>query len=326
VIKIAILGAASIAKRSIAHNLVPEHGFDLVKVGFRPTSDGGSLDRARVLAEPYGAEVVPVTEVLEGIDALYIPYPPSLHKEWLVQAIEAGIHVWCEKPLTTSHADTIEVIETARRRGVVVFENYMFLQHNQHVLAKGLSQEIGDVRLFRAAFAFPPFSDTGNFRYSEELGGGALLDCAGYPIRAAMSWLGDDLRVVSASLTGGNAPHTRGVDIYGSATLESSKGVIAQIHFGFDNSYECMYAVHGSSGILSVPKAYTPRPGDRPIVRVEGGGKINDYHADPQDHFLDSQRLFRRLISGDTSALEASYSGTINAARIQQEIREIAIR
>jgi dTDP-3,4-didehydro-2,6-dideoxy-alpha-D-glucose 3-reductase len=325
-IKIAILGAASIAKRSVAPNLVAEHGFELVHVGYRSGVNSDSYGRACELAETHRAAVVPVDKILEGVDAIYIPYPPSLHKEWLVRAIESGVHVWCEKPLTTSHSDTSEVINLARSNGVVVLENYMFLEHNQHVLAKKLAQEIGGIRLFRAAFAFPPFKDAENFRYREDMGGGALLDCAGYPIRAAMSWLGDDLRVVSASLSGGNDIHTRGVDIYGSATLQSSKGITAQIHFGFDNSYECMYAVHGSSGILSVPKAYTPRPADCPIVRVDSGGKTIDYPADPQDHFLENQLLFRRLIDGDTPALEASYSGTINAARIQQEIREIAIR
>src|SRR5437867_2763804 len=49
----------------------------------------------------------------DEIDAVYIPLPNSLHKEWSVRAAQNGKHVLCEKPLATSPADVQEMMEAA---------------------------------------------------------------------------------------------------------------------------------------------------------------------------------------------------------------------
>src|SRR6185436_11175836 len=52
------------------------------------------------------------------VEAVYIPLPTGLRKEWVIRAAEAGKHIVCEKPCATSVADLRAMIEACRRRRV----------------------------------------------------------------------------------------------------------------------------------------------------------------------------------------------------------------
>jgi predicted dehydrogenase len=52
------------------------------------------------------------------VDAVYIPLPTGLRKEWIIRAAEAGKHIVCEKPCAISVTDLREMIETCRRRAL----------------------------------------------------------------------------------------------------------------------------------------------------------------------------------------------------------------
>src|SRR6201999_3692322 len=101
----------------------------------------------------------------------------GLHAEWIDQALAAGKHVLCEKPLTTDLATTAKVVGSAEANGLAVRENIMFPQPARHgrvaeLLADGA---IGELRMLSSAFTIParPPED---IRYRPDLGGGSLLD------------------------------------------------------------------------------------------------------------------------------------------------------
>ena len=78
------------------------------------------------------------------IDAVYIPLPNHLHVEWTLNAIAAGKHVLCEKPMALVPSDLDRVAEAASRRGVVVAEAFMYRHHPltlrvQEMVASGRS-------------------------------------------------------------------------------------------------------------------------------------------------------------------------------------------
>src|SRR6266581_3201461 len=50
-----------------------------------------------------------------NIDAVYIPLPTGIRKQWVQRAAEAGKHIVCEKPCAVSVADLREMLDQCRR-------------------------------------------------------------------------------------------------------------------------------------------------------------------------------------------------------------------
>ncbi len=64
-----------------------------------------------------------------GIDAVYIPLPNSMHREWTIRAAQAGKHVLCEKPISNSAAECDEMDAAANAAGVKCMEAFMYRFH-----------------------------------------------------------------------------------------------------------------------------------------------------------------------------------------------------
>ena len=79
-------------------------------------------EAARRQAETYGIEALSVAELLarDDIDIVLNLTIPAAHAEVCLAALEAGKHVYTEKPLASSLDDGITVVESARRRGLRV--------------------------------------------------------------------------------------------------------------------------------------------------------------------------------------------------------------
>ncbi|MEG1426177.1 MAG: Gfo/Idh/MocA family oxidoreductase, partial [Oscillospiraceae bacterium] len=215
-------------------------------------------EKGKDVIKTYGGKLFDSYQALlesPEIDAVYIPLPPALHFQWAKKALECGKHVFLEKPFTDSLKKTQELIALAAENQLAIHENYMFRFHSQLSYLHDLiaKKEIGDLRLFRIAFGFP-FRGAHDFRYVKSLGGGALLDCGGYPVRLAAHLLGETAQIVASSLQ--YSPEFE-VDIGGSATMKNDAGQVAQIAFGMDNSYKCELELWGSTGSVYTNRIYT---------------------------------------------------------------------
>ena len=113
--------------------------------------------RAQEQADKYGGKVYDTAEALladPGIDAVSICAANYAHAELSMQALNAGKHVLCEKPMATTLADCEAMVECAKKNG-----KFLMIGHNQrlakaHMEAKRLIDEglIGDIITFRTSF------------------------------------------------------------------------------------------------------------------------------------------------------------------------------
>jgi myo-inositol 2-dehydrogenase/D-chiro-inositol 1-dehydrogenase len=77
-------------------------------------------DRAERLALSIGAAVARgVEELIERVEAVYITTPNTQHTALALAAIEAGKHVFCEKPMATSVADARAILDAASATNAV---------------------------------------------------------------------------------------------------------------------------------------------------------------------------------------------------------------
>lgn len=312
------MGCAAVAQNSMlpAIRMIPE--WDLVAVASR------SGQKAQQFAQQFDCEAVTGYDELlrrKDFDAVYMPLPTGLHHEWITKCLDAGKHVLAEKSIAYDYASAQQMVELARSKHLVLMEDFMFQYHRQHqfVFEMLRNKKIGDIRIFRASFGFPPLPKD-NFRYDDAIGGGALLDAAGYTVRAVHFILGEDFVVKAANLF---YDKESGTNIYGGAYLSNGKGVSAQLGFGFDHFYQCNYEIWGSKGKITVDRAFTPKPDYCPLIIVEKQGERQEYHMDPDNHFVGSIREFHRAITeGDR---EGHYRQVLLQSRTLEDIRSLSL-
>ena len=93
---------------------------------FAGTDNGsGQIDRMPT-------EYADIAQALPDVDALVIATPPSTHAALGLQAIAAGKHVLIEKPMATTAAEALTLVEAADAGGVVLMAGHTF-EHNAAV-------------------------------------------------------------------------------------------------------------------------------------------------------------------------------------------------
>ena len=312
--KIGILGTSDIAFRRFLPALAKCEDIEYAGVASRTPEKG------KPFREQFGGAVYDGYEALlndPSIDAVYVPLPPALHYAWGRKVLEAGKHLLMEKPFTTCPEDTEALLSLAREKGLAVHENYMFLYHSQlrKIMELIASGELGDIRLYRMAFGFPKRGGN-DFRYVKALGGGALLDCGGYPVRLALELLGESAKVVQARLT---TPAGYEVDLYGSAVLENEDGQAAQISFGMDNAYQCQLEVWGSQATAIAPRIFTAGADFKPTILLRSSIGESTMELPADDQFLHSIERFRQSVE-DKAAREDMYESIRRQGEAQMDV------
>lgn len=290
-IRIGILGCADIANRMVIPNMIQTGNFDVVAIASR------TINKAVEFSNKFNCEPVEGYENLisrNDIEAIYIPLPTGLHYEWIMNSLNAGKHVLCEKALTTDISQTLSIISLAKEKKLCVFENFMFVFHSQFDFVKKQIEQgvIGDIRLLRSSFGFPPFSIDSNIRYKKELGGGALLDAGAYTVMAVHFFLGQKQMVLSSSLNNENWE----IDFQGSAMLRNEAGIVSQIAFGFDNYYQNNIEIWGSNGKMTVERAFTAGPNYLPKVIIEIQNSKNEITLPADNHLQNLLKKFAECI------------------------------
>ncbi len=202
-----------------------------------------------------------------NIDAVYIPLPTGLRKEWVIKAANAGKHVMCEKPCAISAEDLAEMIAACDKNKVQFMDGVMFMHSarlNRVREALDDGQSIGQIKRIACGFSFcgsQEFVD-GNIRVSSNLEpAGCLGDLGWYSIRFALWTMKYQMpKQVSGRLLTANkrADSPQQVPVEFSAELFFDGGVSAAFYNSFITEHQQWVNVSGTKGHLVLPDFVLP--------------------------------------------------------------------
>jgi predicted dehydrogenase len=148
-----VLGAANIALTKVIPGMQRAANCEVAAIASRDYDRAAAAAHSLGIATAYGS----YTALLQApdIDAVYNPLPNHLHMPWSIQAMQAGKHVLCEKPITLTVAECRRMIEVRDRQRVVAGEAFMVHSHPQWLRARAIARsgEIGDLRAIQCTFS-----------------------------------------------------------------------------------------------------------------------------------------------------------------------------
>jgi len=162
-----------------------------------------TLERAQELGADLGLTAYADFEEMftnADLDAVCIALPNHLHRRAVEAAAQAGLHVFCEKPLAHTLVDAIAIVEACARAGTLLQTgfNQRFwspVQMAKRALDAGV---VGEVHMFRSVLAdsYQVYPAASGYRYDlAQSGGASILDLAIHRIDLARYLVGDIIEV-----------------------------------------------------------------------------------------------------------------------------------
>ena len=131
-----------------------------------------------------------------SIDLVDITTPNQLHAEMALAAIEAGKHVYCEKPLAPTAAEARPMVEAAEAAGTKTMVGFNYLKNPITALAKEIidSGEIGEVFGFRGIhfedYMLDPNTLVTAWRFDPTSGDGVVADLGSHIVSLGRHLMG----------------------------------------------------------------------------------------------------------------------------------------
>jgi len=312
--------------RKFATDLLQSRTGRLVAVGSRKVSDAKKFAQDFGGVSAHGSYEALLAD--PEVQAVYIGTPHPMHLEWAVKAAEAGKHILCEKPLTLRLADTLQIIEAAKRHGVLLMEAFMYRFHPQTLKIVELVRAgaIGDLRLIRASFNVVCNFDPEHRMFKKSLGGGSILDLGCYPITFS--------RHIAGAVTGkafvepvefhgtGRLHPLVGTDDFATAVARFPGDIFGELSCGSTVRNDSTAQIFGSKGWIHVPNPFTPGllGKEEEIVLHRSGGVTPERIAIKSPgvglYAYEADAVAEAIARGDREVPLASWADTIGTAKL----------
>jgi predicted dehydrogenase len=259
-----ILGTANIARKNWKALRLAENA-TLVAVGSREPAKAQKFIDECSAEVPFPTPPAATTydELLRrsDVDAVYIPLPTGIRREWVVKAAEAGKHILCEKPCGPTAADVRVMLDACRKSRVQFMDGVMFMHSKRLPLLRQAiddGETVGEMRRIASQFSFRAGDEffKSNIRATSTLEPlGCLGDLGWYNVRFslfAMKWALPE-RVIGHLIADHN-----GVPTEFSAELFFANSVTASLYCSFRTELQQWAHISGTRGSISIADFVLP--------------------------------------------------------------------
>ncbi|MCR4704698.1 MAG: Gfo/Idh/MocA family oxidoreductase [Lachnospiraceae bacterium] len=267
IVRIGIIGTGRIAPRFFKETSFVS-GIEVVNA-YNPEAESakafGELFQVHVYTDDFDA-------FLSETDAVYVASPNETHSDYVRKALVAGKHVLCEKPMTFTYAEAVELYELAKKNKVTLMEGIRtaYIPGFSQLLSVAKSGVIGEICDVNACFTrigTPGSREMTDAKYS-----GAFLEYSSYTMLPIFKLFGKDYKKVEIE------------SIYGKDGID----IFTKVHFYYDNKLataesgagvksEGQLVISGTQGyILAKSPWWLTREFD---VRYEDPNKIDHYET-----------------------------------------------
>ena len=319
-VKWGVLGTANIARGCTIPGMKLAEDCELYAIAGRSLEKAESFKQEFGFQKAYGSYEELIAD--KDVQAVYIPLPNGLHLKWVKEALNAGKHVICEKPMALNASDAREMFDTAKKNGVYLMEAYAYL-HSSYIesLKKDVASGIiGDVDYIETAFVTQGYTE--DIRLHKDMGGGAMYDLGCYCTTMILSLIDSEPEYVKAI-----AEFTDlGVDAMTSGIIRFKNGARAAFDVGMvlgvktDSRYDRLY-IHGSKGSIRSDVEYN-QDGDVSYRIFTADETIERKVSIPQNYSLEIAQMCRCVNGDETPHVTPEFS-IKNAELIDKIFMEI---
>ncbi len=257
----------------------------------------------------------------DGVDVVAIMTPNDSHHRFITAALERGLDVICDKPMTNTVSEAEDVVAEVRSSGLVfcLTHNYSGYPMVRQARAMVQAGELGEIRLIqseyvqggKAAVSDPDPGDELPWRYDPERGGPSLVmgDIGTHAHHLVRFVTGLEIAEVAAEV--GHIVPNRLVDDYGGALLRFDNGArgslwVTQAAAGVENSIQ--FRISGTLGTVEWQQEVPMRLPFKPI-----DGAMRVYTPDGPDLHPLAQRA-SRLVRGHPEGFPEAFANLYSDA------------
>ena len=307
------------------------------KIAAKFADEIGTLDECEIVAvasssgkdkaEKFGLEYnIPhcfgsYQEMLQSdkLDVIYVATPHAFHHECVIECLQHGKAVLCEKPFAMNQQQVSEMVELANKSNLFLMEAMWTafmptIQKTKELISNGA---IGEIKSLQADFGFLSNYDAESRIWKKSLGGGAMLDIGIYPIFLSLFLLGYPEMIHSTSRF-----NQDGVDISSTMIFEYGNDAIASLSCHLDVDTPTQALICGTKGYLRI----MPRFHESQEIRI--GNVMNE-----NEEIIRFDRTFRGftyqvqevnecLRNGKTQSTIMSHDMSLNLIKLLDACRE----
>lgn len=304
-----VLGTASIARKHTIAGMKQVDNCELYAIA------GRSLEKAEQFKQEFGFQKAygSYDELLDDpkVQAVYIPLPNHLHRDWVIKAAKKKKHILCEKPLSGTEKDCREMIEVCDKEGVLLMEAFAYL-HSPIIrqIKRDLDDGvIGKLQFMESTFVTEPPADT-DIRMNRESLGGSLFDLGCYNTTLTLLMYGEEPEEVQAMAHYSD----RGIDDCTNLCLTFSGNRKATAMCGMcSGQWGARFYLYGSDGTIEA--LFSPNEdGELHYTILKNGEKEVRTITTPDNYGLEVKQFGDCILSGERPLV--SHEFTMRNARV----------